>query len=36
LADLLMQFHAYVEPEHEDFHEAVEGFKERCPTWPAG
>jgi hypothetical protein len=31
LADLLNHFYAYTEPEHEDFEQAVEEFRERVP-----
>jgi predicted helicase len=36
VADLLNQFFAYTEPEHEDFAKAVEEFKERVPDLARG
>jgi predicted helicase len=36
LADLLNHFYAYTEPEHEDFEQAVEEFKDRVPDLARG
>src|ERR1700730_8534 len=36
LADLLNHFYAYTEPEHEDFEQAVEEFKDRVPDLGRG